>query len=97
VTRVPLGGWRTLNVLLARDATGEWGTLRAILSRGKGDGTEYYLHGKGLYFTEGHSYTAVCVFDPYRSVLKVIFRLDPSGVGEGDKNGRIAVSVNKPN
>jgi len=61
------------------------------------DGTPYYLHGKGLYFTEGHSYTAGCVCDPYQSALKVIFRLDPSGVGEGDKNGRIAVSVNKPN
>jgi len=79
------------------DATGEWGTLRANLSRGEGDGTLYYLHGKGLYFTEGHSYTEGCVCDPYQSVLKVIFRLDPSGVGEGDKNGRIAVSVNKPN
>jgi RHS repeat-associated protein len=79
------------------DATGEWGTLRANLSRGEGDGTQYYLHGKGLYFTEGHSYTAGCVCDPYQSVLKVIFRLDPSGVGEGGKNGRIAVSVSKPN
>jgi RHS repeat-associated protein len=79
------------------DPTGEWGTLRANFSRGAGDGTQYYLHGKGLYFTEGHSYTAGCVCDPYQSVLKVIFRLDPSGVGEGDKNGRIAVSVNKPN
>jgi hypothetical protein len=40
---------------------------------------------------------AGCVCDPYQSVLKVIFNLDPSGVGEGDKNRRIAVSVNKPN
>jgi RHS repeat-associated protein len=79
------------------DATGEWGTMRANLSRGEGDGTQYYLHGKGSYFTEGHSYTAGCVCDPYQGVLKVIFRLDPSGVGEGDKNGRIAVSVNKAN
>jgi RHS repeat-associated protein len=79
------------------DATGEWGTLRANLSRGEGDGTQYYLHGKGLYFSEGHSYTAGCVCDPYQSVLKVIFKLDPSDVGEGGKDGRIAVSVDKPN
>jgi RHS repeat-associated protein len=82
---------------LPYDFRPDWGTLRANLSRGPGEGTAYYLHGKGLYFTEGHSYTTGCVCDPYQTVLKVIFRLDPSGVGEGDKNGRIAVSVNKAN
>ena len=79
------------------DATTEWGDMRANLSRGPGEGTPYYLHGKGLYFTEGHSYTAGCVCEPYEGVLKVIFNLDPSGVGEGNKNGRIAVSVNNQN
>jgi hypothetical protein len=29
-----------------------------------------------------------------QKVLGVVFRLDPSGVGEGDKNGKIAVWVN---
>jgi RHS repeat-associated protein len=75
----------------------EWGQLRANLSKGPGQGTPYYLHGKGLYFTEGRSYTAGCVCEPHQGVLRVIFNLDPSGVGEGNKNGRIAVSVNKGN
>ena len=64
---------------------------------GEDNGTQYYLHGKGLYFTEGHSYTAGCICDRSETVLRAIFKLDPSGVGEGEKNGRIAVSVNKPN
>jgi RHS repeat-associated protein len=76
------------------DWQADWGHLRANLSR-NGQGTPYYLHGKGLYFSEGHANTAGCVCDPYEVVLKQIFKLDPSGVGEGDKNGRIAASVEK--
>jgi len=75
----------------------EWGHLRANLSPGPGGGTPYYLHGKGLYFTEGQTSTNGCVCEPSESVLGKIFSLDPSGVGEGAKTGRIAASVNKPN
>jgi hypothetical protein len=75
------------------DATQDWGDMRANLSKGPGEGMAFYLHGKGLYFTEGHSYTSGCVCEPYEGVLKTIFNLNPSGVGEGAKNGRIAVSI----
>ncbi len=75
----------------------QWGALRANLSRSAGDGTPFYFHGKDSYFADGHSFTNGCICDPSESVLKVIFKLDPAGVGEGSEHGRIAVSVNKPN
>jgi RHS repeat-associated protein len=75
------------------DPTQDWGTMRANLSTASGQGTHFYLHGKGLYFTEGHSYTAGCICNPAQDALRTIFALDPSGVGEGAKNGRITVSV----
>lgn len=55
--------------------------------------THYYLHGKNLYFTPGRTYTHGCSTEPEQKVLKEIFKLDPSGVGEGEKNGRILVNV----
>ena len=77
------------------DPRDDWGTLRANLARPSGAGTAFYLHGKNLYFTEGRTYTHGCITEPRQSVLRQIFKLDPSGVGEGAKNGRIAVWVGK--
>jgi RHS repeat-associated protein len=73
--------------------TPQWGDFRANLIPLQGQPSDQYLHGKGLYFTEGLSVTHGCIATPYQNVLKTLFKLDPSGVGEGAKNGRIAVSV----
>jgi hypothetical protein len=75
------------------DPTAEWGTLRANLTKMSGGDTQFYLHGKNLYFTEGRTYTHGCTTEPDQKVLQKIFDLDPSGVGEGSRNGQIAVSV----
>jgi RHS repeat-associated protein len=92
-------GIQEVGMLRARgavwDTTAEWGTLRANLSTTSGAGTAFYLHGKNLYFTEGRTYTHGCITEPHQNVLKQIFKLDPSGVGEGAKNGRIAVWVGR--
>jgi hypothetical protein len=83
--------WDHGNQYSARD---EWGDYRANLIGPNGP-THFYLHGKNLYFTEGRTYTHGCTTEPQQTVLKTIFQLDPQGVGEGAKNGRIAVSVGK--
>ena len=75
------------------DPTAEWGTLRANLTRMSGGDTSFYLHGKNLYFTEGRTYTHGCTTEPDQKVLQTILNLDPHGVGEGARNGQIAVSV----
>ena len=72
---------------------GEWGNLRANLNATNGSPTHFYLHGKNLFFTEGRTYTHGCTTEPYEVVLKSLFKLDPSGVGEGAKNGRVLVNV----
>jgi hypothetical protein len=71
------------------NAQTEWGTMRANLSHGPGWGTKFYLHGR----TKPGDMTAGCVGERDEKVLKAIFNLNPLGVGEGNKNGRIAVSV----
>jgi len=68
-----------------------WGTQRANLNTPDGDPTAYYLHGK----QDPWFYTHGCTCEKDQKVLGVIFGLDPSGVGEGDKNGKIAVSVSR--
>jgi hypothetical protein len=75
------------------DATGDWGNFRANLNLTDGSSTHYYLHGKNDFFTSGRTYTHGCTTEPAQTVLKTIFKLDPSGVGEGAKNGRILVNV----
>ncbi|WP_321475968.1 RHS repeat-associated core domain-containing protein [uncultured Paludibaculum sp.] len=74
------------------DARNDWGDYRANLVGPKG-ATAFYLHGKLDYFDHGRTYTHGCTTEPLQNVLKVIFRLDPKGVGEGEKNGRILVNV----
>jgi hypothetical protein len=73
-------------------AKDEWGDYRANFI-GPNGATSFYLHGKDLFFTEGRTFTHGCTTEPQQVVLKAIFNLDPHGVGEGAKNGRIAVSV----
>jgi hypothetical protein len=75
------------------DPTAEWGTLRANLTKMSGGDTRFYLHGKNLYFSEGRTYTHGCTTEPDQKVLRTMFKLDPHGVGEGARNGQIAVSV----
>jgi RHS repeat-associated protein len=70
-------------------ARNEWGSLRANLSRLNGEGTSYYLHGKELERSSTHG----CTCNRDESVLREIFKLNPNGVGEGDKRGIVAVSV----
>jgi hypothetical protein len=74
------------------DATGEWGEYRANLNGPNGI-TPFYLHGKNFYFEFGRTYTHGCTTEPLQVVLKEIFKLDPRGVGEGEKMGRILVNV----
>jgi RHS repeat-associated protein len=71
----------------------EWGDYRANLNDLNGNATHYYLHGKDLYYTTGRTYTHGCTTEPDQRVLKTIFSLNPAGVGEGAKNGRLLVSV----
>jgi hypothetical protein len=76
------------------NASNEWGEYRANLIMLKpGGAPHFYLHGKQLYFDEGRTYTHGCTTEPYQKVLAKIFSLDPSGVGEGAKNGRILVTI----
>jgi RHS repeat-associated protein len=72
---------------------GDWGEYRANLNRLDGSATHFYLHGKDEFFTEGRTWTHGCTTEPAQTVLKTIFSLNPNGVGEGAKNGRLLVSV----
>jgi hypothetical protein len=71
----------------------QWGPERAHLIPLQGQDDETYLHGKELYFEQGLDVTHGCIATPYHKVLDWIFEMDPNGVGEGAKNGRIAVSA----
>jgi RHS repeat-associated protein len=71
----------------------QWGPMRAHLIPLQGQDDETYLHGKQLYFEMGLDVTHGCIATPDHNVLGKIFELDPNGVGEGAKNGRIAVSA----
>jgi RHS repeat-associated protein len=71
----------------------DWGSMRAHLIPLQGQADDTYLHGKWSFFIKGVDVTHGCISTPYEHVLSTLFTLDPSGVGEGAKNGRIAVSV----
>lgn len=75
------------------NAGGDWGDLRANLNNLQGEPTSFYLHGKADFQSIGRTFTHGCSTEPAEVVLKAIFRLNPSQVGEGDKIGRILVSV----
>jgi hypothetical protein len=80
------GAWYT--------ARGDWGDLRANLNDMRtGKHTPYYLHGKQNFFDYHVTWTHGCSSEPSQRVLQEIFKLDPHGVGEGAKNGRLAVTV----
>jgi hypothetical protein len=87
-------GWFQENGI-RRSARGAWGDFRANLNDMRtGLPTRYYLHGKQDCFS-GTDWTHGCTATPYQNVLRKMFTLDPHGVGEGAKNGRIAVSVGR--
>src|SRR5579859_2843576 len=54
------------------------------------------LQGKQDSFDIGRTAAHGCVTEPKQAVLRAIFKLDPSGVGEGSKNGKILVNVSRP-
>jgi len=67
----------------------EWGTMRANLTPLDGQSHQFHLHGKRIDRTSTHG----CTCDPGEAVLQKIFALKPANVGEGTKQGTIAVSV----
>jgi hypothetical protein len=60
-----------------------------------GQDNNIYLHGKEGVFVGGGSATRGCACEPQERVLTTLFELNPNGVGEGNKKGRVAVEVKK--
>ncbi len=89
VGQIPIPGYDA-----TADFRGPWGTQRAHLMPLQGQDVHYYLHGKWDYPAVATG-THGCITDPYQIVVGKLFELDPRGVGEGAKTGRVAVSVQR--
>jgi hypothetical protein len=74
-----------------------WGRRRAHLVPEDGQDNNVYLHGKEGVFAGGGSTTLGCACEPQERVLTALFSLDPNGVGEGNKKGKVAVIVTRQN